>query len=92
MHAKNFHKKSKVELIPAFVWDCPECGVEQFERTIRAELSPEDMDYLRLQHGVDPLEEGDFLTQPREVQCSACKARFETVVLGVQDSAENELS
>ena len=33
----------KVELRPAFAWDCPECCVENFTRGIVVEKSPEEM-------------------------------------------------
>lgn len=62
-------KEPTVELIPAFVWDCPECGVEHFQRTIVCEFTPEELVEMRNEHGVDPLEEGLFLTAPTHVSC-----------------------
>jgi hypothetical protein len=79
--------KSRIELIPAFSWDCPDCGRENFERAVVSELSAEEMSVLRLQHGVDPLQEGHFLTSPSEVACKHCGREYETVEYGVEQDA-----
>lgn len=71
---ENFHEK--VELIPAFVWDCPECGQENFERAIVPEFSPEQMQEMRLERGIDPLEDGDFLVSPTNVECKHCGTSY----------------
>lgn len=76
------HPKSHVELLPAFLWICPECGAENFERTIVAELSAEQMQELRDEHGVEPWEEGEFLTNPQNVVCKDCSKEFGTVNFG----------
>ncbi len=51
--------KDSVELIPAFCWDCPECGRENFARTIVKEFSADEMLEMRLQMGIDPLQTGE---------------------------------
>ena len=67
-----------VELRPAFAWDCPECGREQFARTIVAELSSEEIVQLKEQFGADPWESGYFLTRPNTVTCADCGHVFTT--------------
>jgi len=65
-----------VELHPAFFWDCPECGVENFCRGIVPEFSEEERAELREEHGVNPWEQGSFVMQPEVVTCAECKAAF----------------
>ena len=65
-------KSQEVELHPAFVWDCPSCGREQFERSVVAELSPDELEELREQHGIQPWEAGRFHTKPTTVNCRSC--------------------
>lgn len=62
----------------AYVWDCDDCGRENFVRSIVAEFSPEEMQELRDEHGVQPWEEGAFVTCPDTVKCGFCGAEFET--------------
>ena len=78
----------KVELIPAFLWDCPECGKENFERTVVAELSQEELIELKFEHGVEPNSEGNFLTSPTSVDCRHCGTSFNTVDYGQSDEAD----
>lgn len=76
----------KAELSPAFVWDCSECGRENFERTVVAELSTEEMDELRYEHGVAFNEGGHFMTSPSVVECKHCGAVMDAVAFDQQDS------
>ena len=73
---------SRVELIPALLWICPECGAENFERTIVAELSDEQLKEMRDEHGIEPWEEGHFLTNPEHVNCKDCQKEFGTINYG----------
>jgi len=50
-----------VELLPAFRWICDECGLENFEGCMRPEMSEEDERALKVQAGIDPDKEGEFL-------------------------------
>jgi len=68
-----------VELHPAFVWDCPECGTEHFERAVVPEMSDEERRELQDEHGVQPWDEGDFLMMPMKVACPRCGRAFDTV-------------
>lgn len=68
-----------VVLRPAYAWDCPICGREHFARGVVPEMSPEDLEALREEYGVQPWEEGDFVESPDQVECPHCKASFCTV-------------
>ncbi len=76
-------ERPAVELRPAFVWDCPECGEELFVRGLVPEMSEEDLQELRDEQGVQPWELGDFVMMPENVQCRKCGASFCT--LGFRD-------
>lgn len=65
-----------VELHPAFFWDCPDCGRENFCRGIKPEFSSSELAELREEHGVQPWECGDFVMQPTEVTCNYCGKAF----------------
>jgi hypothetical protein len=55
-----------VELVPAFMWDCPNCGRENFQRAVSVMVPPDQLpDHL------DP-ESGDGIiatTVPERVTC-----------------------
>ena len=68
-----------VELRPAYVWDCPECGREVFCRGLVPEMSAEATEELQAEHGIQPWDEGDFVMMPTEVVCPHCGNSFETV-------------
>lgn len=78
------HPLRGVELIPAFFWTCEACDQENFARAIVAEFSEEEMQELRSEHGVQPWETGDFMTQPDIVQCSGCERKFTTTEYGTE--------
>lgn len=67
-----------VELIPAFFWTCPNCGVDQFERCVVPEMSQEDRIEAMQALGVEPWKEGDLLTSPSAVVCEKCGESFQT--------------
>jgi len=62
----------EVELRPAFVWDCPNCGREVFCRGLVPEMSDEARQELRAEYEVGAFEEGDFVMMPEEVKCPDC--------------------
>ena len=70
---------SAVTLRPAYAWDCPDCGRENFERGVVPEFSEEDLEELRGECGVQPWEEGAFVTMPEEVECRHCGLSFATL-------------
>ena len=65
-----------IELHPAYFWDCPECGRENFVRGISPEFTDEDLQVLKAEHGVQPWETGDFVMMPTNVECGECHAEF----------------
>lgn len=67
--------KEKIELHLAFMWDCPECGIENFCRSIVADEYEEAE--MREEHGIEPWELGKWHTAPLLVTCKACGAEFE---------------
>lgn len=80
-------KSENVELRLAFAWTCPECGLDHFERAINAEMSPEELEELRSEHGVQPWETGHFSMSPKSVTCPECKQNFQTAEF---DSVDDE--
>jgi len=76
--------QESVELRPAFVWMCPECGKEFFEKGIVIEF-PEGSDY-------DPEDEPGWLEGPEVVHCPDCDREFDTVGFNEsQDDVEEGL-
>lgn len=70
----------QIELHPAFVWDCDECGRQNFERAIIPPFqSKADEEYVRQILDITP-EEGFPVMAPFNVSCRKCEARFETDV------------
>ena len=65
-----------VILRPAYVWDCPDCDRENFARGVVPEMSEDALARLRLEHGIQPWEEGDFVMMPKTVTCTECGAVF----------------
>lgn len=67
-----------VEMHPAYVYDCSECGRENFVRAVVHEFSAEDLQELKEEQGVESCETGDFVTIPETVTCDHCDCEFET--------------
>lgn len=64
-----------VELRPAYAWDCPECGIEHFERAVVVEMSQEQLRAI----GEDyDCRTGRIQWMPEHVQCEDCGHIFET--------------
>ena len=79
----------KVEIHPAFMWICANCGRDNFERLISIEkesLSDKDKEEIIEDfelEGPDELEEilssgKSFSLAPAEVKCDYCSSSFET--------------
>lgn len=68
----------KTELRPAYAWDCDNCGIENFCRGIIPEMSQEDLNQLREEHGVQPWETGGFVMAPTTVTCKSCGSDYIT--------------
>jgi hypothetical protein len=69
---------SHIELHPAFVWDCDDCGRENFERSIVGDFDEETLQQMRDEHGIQPWEAGDLHTAPTVVTCRHCGSVFGT--------------
>lgn len=69
---------NSVELRPAYEWTCDECGVDQFEHGIVAELSKEERDELAEDHGIEHPMTGDWMIAPEEVICKWCGTTYKT--------------
>lgn len=61
-----------IELHRAAMFDCPECGRENFVRMVTPELSPEEESEAPAALGIEPWEEGNFVMAPPRVQCQFC--------------------
>jgi hypothetical protein len=66
----------RIELRPAFTWDCDDCGQENFVRGVVPEMSEEDHKFMMEEHGLMPWECGDFITNPAIVTCCHCQTEF----------------
>lgn len=69
---------NRIELRPAYVWDCDHCGRENFVSCRVAEMSDEEQAELREEMGVEAFEEGAWCLMPESVTCDHCGAKFET--------------
>ena len=92
-----------VELHSAFVWDCDECGAENFNRTREVYLDQEELcgDEVSVEShlvatGVsEDGSEAQFLTQkvvlaPNYVTCKSCNATLAAEVFGDPDDEEEQ--
>ena len=70
-----------VVLRPAYAWDCPDCGRENFCRGMIPDLPEDELEALRKEQGIEPWEEGDFVMMPEQVQCQHCHAVFDATHL-----------
>ena len=65
--------KEIVELSPAYMWDCPNCGRENFQRAITVAMTDEDR--LEMEVG----EEGGYWqSYPDTVICKHCDMKYDT--------------
>lgn len=71
--------KEVVELFNAWMWNCPECGRENFVRATHIER-----EHLA---GVFEVEEEDlhFLVYPEMVECSHCDEEFQSTLCGIEE-------
>jgi hypothetical protein len=88
-----------VSLAPAYVWDCNECGRENFQRAVSIVLDPDDdadADVLRSMHGIsdgEPIPEacgGRVCARPDRVTCKHCGVEFKAVDCGAEDVEEDD--
>jgi transcription elongation factor Elf1 len=67
-----------VEVRLAFSFDCPECGQENFVRSVLHEFSPDEQRELAEDIGEKP-QTGSWITHPEQVICGNCKAEFRAI-------------
>ncbi len=84
-------EKEKVELLPAALWICPECGEDNFERMIRQEMSEEEESgILEELNDPDAISAENYL-YPIDVKCKNCNEEFKIEKYQCDDCKENEL-
>ena len=69
-----FTTKEIIELLPAYMWDCPSCGRENFQRSITLAMTDEDIVELGLNSG----ESGTWQSYPDVVTCRFCSKQYQT--------------
>lgn len=73
--------RTEVELHPAAMFDCPECGRENFTRMIRPAMDREEvitdlMEKYEIDREEAEAQEGEFLMAPESVTCAFCNLAF----------------
>ena len=63
-----------IVLSPAYIWDCPNCGRENFQRSITTLMTEED----HIKMGLDMDEGGYWTTNPSSVVCRWCNKNYKT--------------
>lgn len=66
-----------IELHPAFVFDCEQCGKETFGRLLVREYDAETLAQMRDEHGIESWEAGDWIEFPGRVTCQHCGKVFD---------------
>lgn len=76
-----------VEVHAAYMWDCPHCGVENWQRAVTLKMTEEEL----RESGV-PVEEHDkwsvCTAAPCVVTCRECKSRWRTNTTHEEDDHE----
>jgi hypothetical protein len=71
---------TQVELHPAFVWDCDECGSQNFERAVIPPFQDEEEERMAREICDIAPDEGFPVMAPGHVTCRVCGHEFETDV------------
>jgi hypothetical protein len=71
---------SKAQLNIAWMWDCDNCGEENFERSYSPEIDPEDLAEIAVENGHDP--DAMLCAFPFEVKCFNCGTEYDTEISG----------
>jgi len=64
-----------VEVQLAFSFQCPECGRENFVRSVMHEFTPDEQKEMAEDLGEKP-QTGHWLTHPEHVLCGKCGSQF----------------
>lgn len=70
---------AKVELRPAFVWYCDECGYENFDNGLIAEMSDAEKEELKEDGDIPEGQDGEWVMMPNTVTCKECGTEYESV-------------
>ena len=67
-----------IELHPAFMFDCHNCGMENFHRGVVVAFSPEDVASVADMYAIEDAElvAGTWHFKPAEVVCQHCQAKY----------------
>lgn len=88
-----------VELAPAYVWDCGQCGRENFQRAVSMRLDPNDpgdAEMIREIHDIDPdkpipdIIAMSWQTRPERVTCKHCGTEFVAADSGGDGDEDDE--
>jgi hypothetical protein len=74
-----------VDLFPFWVFDCYECGRENFCNGEDIALTEEEIEEIRRFYDMDEWEDNDFMVAPRFVKCQYCNTGFEAYEHGDGD-------
>jgi predicted nucleic-acid-binding Zn-ribbon protein len=78
-----------VELNPSYIWDCPECGRENFQRSVTRYLDPNDPEDGAVIIGLyGELNSGRLVSAqstPDRVTCKHCQTEFRVADIGPDD-------
>lgn len=77
-----------VELIPAHLWTCPNCGRERFERCVVLERPGKEVVDVMNDAGLNPLETL-ILSDPGTVECPDCELTYNTIGYGQGDDDDD---
>lgn len=77
--------KPPVKIKAVWKWHCPTCGHTNTPPYRVAELSAEEAEELRNEHGVQPWQTGDWVVAPTIVDCLSCGDEFDAEVVGDHD-------
>lgn len=76
-----------VELAPAYMWDCPNCGRENFQRSIMTAITAED----RVEMNLDPDETGCWQSYPNIVICRYCDSKYITRHIRTEEDESSDI-
>ncbi len=81
----------------AYVYDCPECGIENWQRCITEFLNkdnPEDAEAIELLYGLEALnnDRNDFrvVSHPNVVVCKTCGTPYKAISPGRCDDEDDD--
>ena len=67
----------EVELKPVWQWHCLQCETTQTHDYVIAELTDDEREQMKIDHGIYGAETGDFVMRPSVVWCEICGEQFD---------------